>query len=128
MEERIQAEEPGANGDDAPVYRSFAAKLDAMSERGKGIGRQSRIISEVLAERRRQDEKWGEQNHDDAVWALIFGEEFGEVQKEIYERHMMDLAVGPGRETDEIEERLQREIVQMVAVGFNWLECRARRA
>ena len=33
----------------------------------------------ILAERARQDVKWGVQDHHPAVWALILGEEVGEV-------------------------------------------------
>jgi hypothetical protein len=41
------------------------------------------VIDEVLRECGRQDEKWGEQNHDPARWFAILGEEFGEVAKEV---------------------------------------------
>ena|ERR1035437_2602058 len=39
------------------------------------------ILEEVLAERMKQDEKWGEQNHPPFKWVTILGEEFGEVSK-----------------------------------------------
>lgn len=35
-------------------------------------------LLDVAAERGRQDDKWGEQNHDLTVWATVLGEEFGE--------------------------------------------------
>ena len=41
------------------------------------------VLSEVLAERERQNEKWGEQNHEAPFWMLILGEEYGEAQKAI---------------------------------------------
>ena len=34
-----------------------------------------------MAERVRQDEKWGEQNHDVYKWLAILGEEVGEANK-----------------------------------------------
>jgi hypothetical protein len=38
----------------------------------------SRAYSDVAAERARQDEKWGEQNHELTLWAAILAEELGE--------------------------------------------------
>jgi len=40
-----------------------------------------KVFDEIQAERDRQDEKWGEQNHAPATWMLIAGEEFGEAAK-----------------------------------------------
>ncbi len=80
------------------------------------------IIDSLLAERQRQDEKWGEQNHWDTVWSLIFGEEYGEVQKEILEREC-----SWGEAAEEHDAKLERELIQLVAVGIGWLEARARR-
>ena len=39
------------------------------------------IIDLILAERQRQDEKWGEQNHEIYKWLAILGEEVGEANK-----------------------------------------------
>ena len=38
-----------------------------------------RIIEEIKQERQRQDGKWGVQNHAPVFWAVILGEEYGEV-------------------------------------------------
>ena len=46
---------------------------------------QQKTIDLILAERRRQEEKFGEQNHDLPVWMLILGEEYGELQEAILE-------------------------------------------
>lgn len=40
----------------------------------------------------------------------------------------MSLAVGEGRETTEINQRIERELVQLVAVGVSWLEAYVREA
>lgn len=40
--------------------------------------RSERVLGDISDERRRQDAKWGEQNHDFTVWATVLGEEFGE--------------------------------------------------
>lgn len=43
------------------------------------------VLEEVAAERRRQDELWGEQNHSPAEWITILGEEYGEASRGAYE-------------------------------------------
>lgn len=40
------------------------------------------IIVNIMAERKLQDEKWGEQNHAPTTWTAILTEECGEVAKE----------------------------------------------
>ena len=40
-----------------------------------------KIIESILAERDRQDYKWGEQNHEIFKWLAILGEEVGEINK-----------------------------------------------
>jgi hypothetical protein len=74
------------------------------------------IIQTVLEERLRQDAKWGEQNYDDATWALIAGEEFGEVQQAI----LHDRFGGKAKGTTRVE------LVQLTAVCLQWLECMDR--
>ncbi|WP_375270004.1 hypothetical protein [Enterococcus sp. DIV0212c] len=39
----------------------------------------------MINERKRQDKKWGEQNHSLLLWLSIIGEEFGEMCKEANE-------------------------------------------
>lgn len=41
------------------------------------------IIKDICAERTRQDEKWGQQDHDEDRWLTILVEEVGEVAKAI---------------------------------------------
>lgn len=47
--------------------------------------RQEEIFNEVFEERKKQDVKWGEQNHHPGVWQNILMEEVGEVSKEVNE-------------------------------------------
>lgn len=42
-------------------------------------------LTDVLAERHRQDSKWGVQNCPATEWMSILGEEFGELCKEVNE-------------------------------------------
>lgn len=71
--------------------------------------KQQQIIEAILAERKRQDEKWGVKNHSPFVWNAILTEEVGEVSHEIL-----------NNEPD--SDGLQIELVQIAAVIFAWLE------
>ena len=42
---------------------------------------QMRVIQDVIAERFRQDTKWGVQNHAPETWLMVLGEEVGEANK-----------------------------------------------
>ena len=70
-------------------------------------------LMDVMLERARQDQKWGEQNHDDLYWLGIIMEELGEAAKAIIEGD---------------HARIHKELVQTTAVGLAWLECLERRA
>lgn len=41
------------------------------------------VIKEILREMQRQNEKWGEQHHDPAIWLAILTEEVGEVAESV---------------------------------------------
>ena len=49
------------------------------------------IFQNIALERRRQDAKWGEQNHDAFLWLAILGEEFGETAKAAIEGRLADM-------------------------------------
>ena len=65
------------------------------------------VLEAVLAERERQDQKWGVQNHLDSWWNVIAIEEAGEAAREVYEQN---------------EARLFEEVIQTCAVYFAWAE------
>lgn len=65
----------------------------------------------IQAERKRQDEKWGEQNHNDEKWLAILVEEVGELAQAILKGGKTTLG----------------ELVQTTAVGVVWLEAIERR-
>lgn len=98
-----------------------------------------RAVVDVLDERHRQDLKWGEQNHDDAIghvgpsggedleyiarhsmtehgptWAAILLEEVGEALQETGDRGSL--------------QGLRAELVQVAAVAVAWIEALDRRA
>jgi NTP pyrophosphatase (non-canonical NTP hydrolase) len=71
-----------------------------------------RVLLEVSEERSRQEELWGEQNHDPARWLAILGEEFGEVAKEIAD----------GRAVGFLARAYRAELVQVAAVAVAAIE------
>jgi hypothetical protein len=52
---------------------------------GSGIIQGYGPIVEVQNERKRQDARWGEQNHEASYWLGIIAEEMGEVAKAMIE-------------------------------------------
>jgi len=44
------------------------------------------VIAEVIMERYRQQDKWGQQDHNAPMWYGILGEEVGEVARGFLER------------------------------------------
>jgi len=70
----------------------------------------------ILAERRRQSEKWGEQNHDLMTWNAILTEEVGEFAEACLHDKF------GGHAADKVEE----ECVHVAAVALQILEFIAR--
>lgn len=67
-----------------------------------------RIFNAIIAERQRQDEKWGApQSLPDFQWLTILTEEVGEVAKAINEDHPLEI---------------RTELIQVIAVAVKWLE------
>ncbi len=70
-----------------------------------------RILSDVSAERLRQDEKWGGvpglERRDDHTYAAVLGEEYGEVCQAWLQRDTL---------------ALREELVQTAAVAVAWIE------
>jgi hypothetical protein len=93
----------------------------------KGAEMTDDVVAAIAAERKRQDEKWGEQNHTDEVWALILGEEFGELQKAILDGSFAVSGRYLGSRVGHKVDDTELELVQVAAVAVQWLEARARR-
>ena len=77
-----------------------------------------RVFDAIRAERERQNAEWAEQNHDAYTWLAILGEEYGELSQAILHDTFGGTAAGTMRD----------ELVQLVAVGVQWLECLERQA
>ena len=112
------------------------------------------VLVDIRAERRRQDTKWGEQNHPDVDQVLMTREggcspdrmaaEY-QVPSAYQARRQCDIAASRGRVTwahiliEEVAEALEAatkanptslrdELVQVAAVAAGWIECLDRRA
>jgi NTP pyrophosphatase (non-canonical NTP hydrolase) len=68
------------------------------------------ILSEIKEERKRQDKKWGEQNHHPLIWNNILGEEYGEVCKATIEATENDYS------------KYRKELVEVAAVAVAAIE------
>jgi len=67
---------------------------------------------ELLAERKRQMEEWGEQSHDDFYWLGILVEEVGEVAKSLIQFKFKEA---------------RKEIIECGAVCIAWIDSIDRR-
>lgn len=76
------------------------------------------VLSEVAAERVRQDAKWGEQNHEPTEYLAILVEEVGEAAREAVE-----VRFGlPGRHRLRHRAMLRSELIQVAAVAVAMVE------
>ncbi|EKS10177.1 MazG-like family protein [Leptospira santarosai] len=75
-----------------------------------------KIIQEILGERERQDQKWGEQNYNPIEWCVILGEEVGEVNKAALETHFK-------YEGKNDHSEYRKELIQVAAVALAMVEC-----
>lgn len=75
------------------------------------------VLVDVVAERERQDVKWGVQDHNDYVWNAILGEEVGEVSQALIDHQFKGAEFKDAR----------AELVQVAAVAVAWIEAIDRR-
>ena len=74
------------------------------------------ILRRILEERKKQDDKWGEQNHHPTYWLSILGEEYGELCKAINETINCGDKKGSHKE-------IVKEAIQVAAVVVAMIEC-----
>lgn len=81
-------------------------------------GRPLTVLDEVIAERARQDGKWGVQRHNPFIWMSILGEEVGEANEALLESHF---AGNVGYNGGSMEE-YRKELIQVAAVAVAAVE------
>ena len=84
------------------------------------MGNATKAWDSVLAERIRQDSKWGLQNHTEEWWLAILMEEVGELSQAILETHFNN---GPEARLKGGHENIRQEAVQIAAVAIALIEC-----
>jgi len=81
------------------------------------------VLNEVLLERQRQEEKWGQQNHNAPEWLMILGEEVGEANKAALETYFAARGPKPdGYESVEDYSNYRAELIQVAAVAVSMIE------
>ncbi|WP_028988046.1 hypothetical protein [Thermicanus aegyptius] len=81
-------------------------------------------ILSVIEERKRQDAKWGVQDHDPSTWIGILGEEFGELCQAINETWFDN---GTQERKKGGYENMRKEAIQVAAVAVALVESLDRR-
>lgn len=84
-------------------------------------GIQNNVIHDVISERHRQDDKWGEQSHIPGDWIIILGEEYGEVCKAVCKACVPPI----GTWVVDIGE-YRKELIHVAAVAIAAIECMDR--
>ena len=120
---------------EAQVNRLSAALQAIRSQKKDGV------LSEVAEERRRQDQKWGEQNHPDTDWFssqaqcvdldLPFECDIKElnadavVEGKLTWVHILaeEFAEAAAAACDKPVAELRKELIQVAAVAVAWVEC-----
>ena len=77
------------------------------------------VLLAVHDERRKQNDKWGPQNHSPLEWMAILVEEVGEAQKEALEHHWAGIHYPNDPER---LNRLRMELIQVAAVAVAAVE------
>jgi hypothetical protein len=87
----------------------------------------TQALIDVIAERGKQDAKWGVQDHEITMWLTILMEEVGEAAKDILDsRHggSTDGQCGSQEEYRQHKQACYRaEMVQVAAVALAMIEC-----
>ncbi len=72
------------------------------------------ILNEIVKERKRQDQKWGEQNHEPVEWMSVLIEEVGEAGKAVLEDRLKHNTNGL--------HNYREELIQIAAVTIAMIE------
>lgn len=85
------------------------------------------VLELVKKERQRQNEKWGQQDHNAVEWISILTEEVGEASKEAVDFHFANGDQDPHLKAGELLQRhrienLRKELIQVAAVAVQAVE------
>jgi len=117
------------NGSNASILTELNACREVCADLRRQLARyQSEALQSVLAERQRQDEKWGEQNHDPFTYLVILIEEVGEFAQDALQYRFGKDSGLPGAGSAEENQQHQRdrmkeESIHVAAVALAIVEC-----
>ncbi len=100
-------------GCDCQVPKVFVYECIAQTAEERVGEMHGAVLLDILNERKRQNEKWGEQNHDAYRWLAILSEEVGEAAQAALHNEFGGKAKGT----------LQTELIHVASVAIQWLEC-----
>ena len=92
------------------------------------IARTAGVLAEVAQERERQHAKWGEQNHDPAVWLMVLAEEVGEANQAAFEKLFPAFDKQAPERGPRTWADYREELIQVAAVAVQAVESLDRQA
>ena len=92
-----------------------------MRDKLREISVTNNVLTEVGKERIRQEEKWGEQNHDPFTYLAILGEEVGESNQAALEAKFSNKTEATWDYKQLLNYR--EELIQVAAVAVAMVEC-----
>jgi NTP pyrophosphatase (non-canonical NTP hydrolase) len=94
------------------VDGDLSPRIDAWFEADKEL---TPALESVLDERKKQDDKWGEQNHNPYIYHAILVEEVGELAQAILQTQFGGKHGGFSN--------MRKEAIHVAAVALAWVEC-----
>lgn len=91
------------------------------------VEKTKKVLEEVLEERKKQNKKWGVQDHNPIEWIGILTEEVGEASKDAVDWYFGNKISGKRKENDDaIQQKLLKdyrtECIQVAAVAVQMVE------
>ncbi|CAM4156265.1 hypothetical protein [Deinococcus marmoris] len=80
------------------------------------------VLGEVLAERQRQDAKWGQQDHDPSTWLMVLAEEVGEANQAVFETLFPTYDKRAAQHGPRTLAEYRQELIQVAAVAVAAIE------
>ncbi|CAM3669676.1 hypothetical protein DESA109040_19265 [Deinococcus saxicola] len=80
------------------------------------------VLAEILAERQRQDAKWGGQDHDPSTWLMVLAEEVGEANQAVLEMLFPTYDKRAAERGPRTLAEYRQELIQVAAVAVAAIE------
>ncbi|QFP78422.1 hypothetical protein DAAJ005_14735 [Deinococcus sp. AJ005] len=80
------------------------------------------VLAEILAERQRQDAKWGQQDHDPSTWLMVLAEEVGEANQAVFETLFPIYDKRAAQRGPRTLAEYRQELIQVAAVAVAAIE------